>query len=311
MIDMITWFSRGFLEKWDGVNWELAPYTGSHPNLTCAYLWGPLKLAPDAFGNMYAISDTDYSWNPCNFNSSNVIKWNGTEWTQLGTGCNVLGAYGQLADLCTDPAGNVYAAGTIKNSLNHLYIAKWNGSAWGELGNDPLFFTSSDFTSLCSDASGNIYASGPWDELNHLYVAKFNGTTWEKLSFRDFQNGSIGTICTDPGGTLYAAGDFSNYYNGKDVYNVAKYVGLTGIKEERNIPVVDVCPNPADEDVTIRVEKYLPGSVYLLIDSFGRTVRTGVLSGLVSVIDLKSLATGLYFFSLVNQPGSTVKLVKR
>ena len=81
-------------------------------------LGGNNSLAADAFidavcrdasGNTYAAGDFT---NGVNIFSGNkyVAKYNGTSWSELG-GANALSANDVIKTICTDPSGNVYAAG--------------------------------------------------------------------------------------------------------------------------------------------------------------------------------------------------------
>src|ERR1017187_9738714 len=71
-------------------------------------------------------------------------------------GGNTLMANAVIGTICSDPAGNIYAAGGFTDSRGHNYVAKWNGSNWSELGGTTLA-ANGGINSICSDAAGNIY----------------------------------------------------------------------------------------------------------------------------------------------------------
>jgi len=141
-------------------------------------------------------------------------------------GGNTLMADASIRTLCTDLAGNIYAAGWFTNSSGKYYVAKWNGNNWSELGGNALA-ANDGINSICSDAAGNIYAAG-WftNSSGNCYVAKWNGSAWSELGGTNAlaANSNINSICTDAAGNVYAGGNFQN--NNAD-YIVAKWNGST------------------------------------------------------------------------------------
>ena len=193
-------------------------------------LGGNNSLAADAFidavcrdasGNTYAAGDFT---NGVNIFSGNkyVAKYNGTSWSELG-GANALSANDVIKTICTDPSGNVYAAGEFTNAGGQYYVAKWNGSGWSELGGSNSLNAYGYILSICSDPSGNIYAAGSFTTGGYNYVAKWNGTGWSALGGTGLAaNNDIQSICCDASGNIYAAGKFTN--SNAKCY-VAKYNG--------------------------------------------------------------------------------------
>jgi hypothetical protein len=57
----------------------------------------------------------------------------GQSWTELG-GTDALVANGEILNICSDSAGNIYASGYFRNNSDNYYVAKWDGSSWTELG---------------------------------------------------------------------------------------------------------------------------------------------------------------------------------
>jgi hypothetical protein len=141
-------------------------------------------------------------------------------------GGNTLMANAVIATICSDPAGNIYAAGGFTDSSHKYYVAKWNGSAWNSLGGNTLA-ANGGINSICSDAAGNIYAAGGFANASgNAYVAKWDGSTWSELGGTNAlaANSNINTICTDAAGNLYAGGYFQN---GTGTSIVAKWNGNT------------------------------------------------------------------------------------
>ncbi|MDB5282321.1 MAG: hypothetical protein JWO06_1396 [Bacteroidota bacterium] len=185
-------------------------------------------MCTDPSGNLYAAG---------HFKDGNgyefVSKWNGTTWTELGTGTNALNANDYIWTICSDPAGNIYAGGSFTDSAGlFAYVAKWDGTHWVNLGsgqNTGATYVQS-IKSICSDASGNIYAAGEMtDNTAAAYVVtEFNGTTWTQLGTSSLHANSTIEVIKLDGTNLYAAGDFTDGANaGVGSQYVAMWNGTT------------------------------------------------------------------------------------
>jgi hypothetical protein len=201
-----------YITRFDGTNWTQLGNTlgqGSVNEIctnltrTAAYVGGPTNVS----GKVY------------------VATWNGSSWVELG-GTNslssILGASTQqIFTVCTDPTGNVYAAGSLYGTTGGNRIAKYNGTSWS-------FITGSfsgTIYDIKSDLQGNIYVAGTFtNSSNKYYVAKFNGTSWSELGGLNglSANCSVSTLAIDKFGNIYAAGCFTNTSNKR---YVAKFSG--------------------------------------------------------------------------------------
>lgn len=173
------------------------------------------SLVTDASGNLYAAGSFK--------NDSNqyyVAKWDGSSFSELGTGVNALKPNGEIKCLTTDQAGNVYAAGFF-TSGGKYYVAKWNGSSWEEAG---TLNADNYINDIVTDANGHLFAAGGFTAPNNIsYIAKWNGSTWNapgNLSTNNY----IFDLAADASGNVYAAGSFTN--NSNKPY-VAKWDGNT------------------------------------------------------------------------------------
>lgn len=96
-----------------------------------------------------------------------VGKWNGTQWIRMG------GLNGNVQSLCTDPQGNIYAAGSLifNSNGNGFDVVKWNGNKWEALG---AINSKINIHAICSDPIGNIYSEGTFttNYINQIKVYK-------------------------------------------------------------------------------------------------------------------------------------------
>ncbi len=125
-----------------------------------------------------------------------VSKWDGTKWTQLGTNTSLHNW--NISTLCTDTAGNVYAAGSIYDSSG-MFVAQWNGRTWSEFAGSGSL-NPQNTTSICFDKTGNLYAA------YFGQIAKWNITSgkWETFSFPNTIG--LGRIVVDNNNNIYIGG---------------------------------------------------------------------------------------------------------
>ncbi len=174
-------------------------------------------LTYDRFGNLYVGGDLTRA---DGVTVNRVAKWNGTEWTALGSGMN-----GTVSSLTCDSSGNIYAGGnfTTAGGVPANHIAKWNGMAWIPLGTG----MNATVDSLACNSSGNIFAGGYFTTAGGVlanYIAKWNGSAWSPLG-----TGMDGAVCAldfDSSGKLYAGGSFSTA-GGVSANNIAKWNGYS------------------------------------------------------------------------------------
>lgn len=145
---------------------------------------------------------------------------------------NGLNSNTYLYSICSDPSGNIYAAGSFTNDSGNPYVAKWNGTAFIELGGLNAMSNNGVIHGLCSDLSGNIYAG--IGHYGNTYVTKYDGTSWAILGgdANSLGNNGISCLCSDPLGNIYAAVDSfdgTNYYNYVCKWNGSSWGPLNGL----------------------------------------------------------------------------------
>jgi len=117
---------------------------------------------------------------------NNIAKWNGTEWSAVGTG---LGSYGYSVGSLAVYNGELYAGGHFYNSGNIQTnnIAKWNGTNWSPLGTGINVYTSDYFSGSVSSLAvynASLYAGGYFDTAGSVpanNIAKWDGSSWSAV----------------------------------------------------------------------------------------------------------------------------------
>jgi hypothetical protein len=85
------------------------------------------------------------------------------------------------------------------------------------------------------------------------------------------------------------------------------FVGLTEISIQSNFYIY---PNPAQNFINIKADIKLVGVTFVIYDYLGKSVLTGKISSENTTIDLGSLSSGIYFFSIGENIKQTFKVVK-
>ena len=206
---------------------------GSGISGTNQYAGGVYAMCIDSNGYIYAAGDFYVDTIPDTNYATHVFKWNGTSWSELGTGISSPGSGGtEVYALCADTNGNIYAAGLFYNDSGYYYVAKWNGSSWSELGGMNTLHANGEILSICIDKYSNIYAAGTFsDTSGYLYVAKWDGTSWSEIGTGSNAlkaNSAINIVFVDTFGNVYAGGTFtdSTTDSSGNIY-IAKWNGTT------------------------------------------------------------------------------------
>lgn len=182
--------------KWEGQAWASLSSLNSPPN----------KLITSPQGELIAGTNTG-AW-----------KWNGTEWTTIGSKGELSG---YIYDMAWDASGQLWVAGTVSmsNGTASLGLAMWNGTNWIPQG----VGVNGSIYSIAIGKDGAIYAGG---DFQHAYnssisnrnditslncLGKWNGKAW--LPIGKGANGTINEVLFDPRGNLLVGGNFSKVSN--------------------------------------------------------------------------------------------------
>jgi len=128
--------------------------------------------------------------------ANDIAKWNGSEWSALGTGMN-----GSVTALAVAPDGTLYAGGafTSAGGVPAAHVAKWNGKTWSALTSG----MNGNVSALVVTNTGTLYAGGAFTTAggaSALYVAMWNGA-WSAIGST---GSSTNALLVDSNGNLYA-----------------------------------------------------------------------------------------------------------
>ena len=158
-----------------------------------------------------------------------IARWNGTSWTNLGTGMDgivyALAAFDDGSGPALFAGGAFFNAGGFPASL----IAKWNGTSWTALGSG----LDSQVMSLAvfDDGSGPaLYAGGYFSTAGGSpasHVARWNGTTWSPLGNGTNQPVLTLSVHDDGSGPALIAGGSFTTAGDVQVNRIAKWNGTS------------------------------------------------------------------------------------
>jgi hypothetical protein len=140
-----------------------------------------------------------------------IAKWNGTIWSALGTGTELIDLkYDDyvVKSLAIDSNNNLYVCGFFKMTIGTTTtynIAKWDGTTWSNLGDGLPTKDLNTVFCLAIDSNNNVYAGVNDDNTGNIYVYKWNGIAWTALSSGMPLSG-IASIVIDLANNIYVAG---------------------------------------------------------------------------------------------------------
>ena len=177
-------------------------------------------MAMDVDGNLYVGGDFTTAGG---VSANNVAKWDGSNWSALGSGVG-----GIVDALVMDGSGNLYAGGwfTTAGGVTANRVAKWNGSNWSALGAGMDDWV---VKALAVDPSGNLYAGGLFSAIGGVSfnrIAKWDGSAWNHLGtgVNSASGQGVYALAIDGVGNLYVGGEFTAA-GGVSASNIAIWYG--------------------------------------------------------------------------------------
>ena len=176
---------------------------------------------------------------------------------------------------------------------------------------DGGFIVSGRSSSSDIDVTGHHFSYDYW-------IVKLSTTgniSWQKSLGGDGADIAYSIQQTIDGGYIVAGASEST--NGDVVGNqgfhdywVVKLSAVIGINEVAEQNLFSVFPNPATNQINVKVDANLIGAVYTVYDNMGKKVLSGKLNTENTVIELGNLSGGMYLFSVGENMQQTFKVVK-
>jgi trimeric autotransporter adhesin len=203
------------IAKWDGTSWSAlgSPTNGVNSTVNALAVYddgtGPALYAGGSFTTAGGIA------------ASRIAKWDGTDWSALGSPTNGVNSTVFALAVYDDGTGPaLYAGGgfTTAGGIAASRIAKWDGTDWSALGS-PTNGVNGTVQALAvyDDGTGPaLYAGGDFTTAGGIAasrIAKWNGTSWSALgSPTNGVNGTVHALAVYDDGTgpaLYLGGGFT------------------------------------------------------------------------------------------------------
>ena len=180
------------ISRWNGTSWDFVR-GGSAPGLG----FGSLRVANDAGVPVLLTAERKIA-SPLT-NLSNIWRWDGSTWTQLGS----LPFLVYALDYLDDGTGvALFAAGGTTSGVGR--VARWNGTSWLDVGpalpNPPITMASVTF-----GGSPQLYIGGSPNFLGTNSQAVWNGSAWVAVPGLNEYVRSLRAFDPGTGEKLYAA----------------------------------------------------------------------------------------------------------
>jgi len=212
--------SANRIAKWDGVQWSaLGRGTSNGIDLPV------LAIAASPAGALYAGGNFSQAGG---VSASRIAKWDGTNWSALGSG---LTSEGWIDAIAIAPNGDVYAGGMFSSvgGINANNIARWDGTNWWDVGGGVTDAPFSAVVKTIVVAGSSLYVGGCFDmagSVPAVAIARWDGSTWVPVgggvAYPGF-NPAVYSLALD-GTNLFVGGAFTQA-GGVSATNIARWDG--------------------------------------------------------------------------------------
>ncbi|MCB8981451.1 MAG: hypothetical protein H6657_28940 [Ardenticatenaceae bacterium] len=161
-----------------------------------------------------------------------VAKWDGANWSALGSNGADDGALGGSVYALLVDGSDLYVGGSFNNVNNNGtvletadYLAKWDGTNWSAFGSNGAGDGALTATVYALGLSGaNLYVGGSFTNVNNNgvvvpeadYIARWDGANWSALGSDGAGNGALSALVDAiaiNGTDVYVGGYFINVNN--------------------------------------------------------------------------------------------------
>jgi hypothetical protein len=131
-------------------------------------------------------------------NVINVMKYNGSTWSALGSTVGTVSFAGASLKLAVDTNGIPHVAFNDGSNSSKLSVKKFNGTTWINVGPTNITTSGAYFISMTFNKKTNIpYISFQDGGLSKVAVVKLNGSSWTMLDNNGIAAGTWTSIAVD------------------------------------------------------------------------------------------------------------------
>ncbi|PZP52438.1 MAG: hypothetical protein DI598_00615 [Pseudopedobacter saltans] len=167
------------------------------------------------------------------FDGNFVAKWDGTNWSKVGSGTAAFNPNNDIDKICVNSKGYVYATGKFTDADHNRYVAEWNNNEWHSIGSIPKISGKQfDFlTSMICDNDDNIIICLRNMRGDSSYIYKWNKTNWSLIGkpvYRKVKDGDDVFSSVVVSGPILTTDEKNNIYFGDEGDNgsyLAKWNG--------------------------------------------------------------------------------------
>lgn len=230
-----------------------------------------------------------------------VIKFDGTNWVNVGESSGFTGQVSQFICLAFSPSGQPYVSYQMVFVNGDIGVMKFDGTNWVYVGSMGFSAALADYVSLSFSPLGEPYVA--FNDEGYSYkatVMKFNGTNWINVGSGGFsaEIAKYLSLAFSPSGYLNVAySDASYSYKATVMKYDSVYAGIS----EPQVSTFSVYPNPATDKITLETTGTIEGCKLVLINVAGQELISQQVSERKTVIDITTLPSGVYFVRLTNE----------
>ena len=205
------------IAKWDGVNWAALGTGMTTGPISNFYVYTLAFYNNDVYagGNFTTAGGNSISY---------LAKWNGTNWSSVGSDPN------GIVWTMVVHNNELYVAGAFTSigGISANNIAKWNGSSWVALGGG-LTGGAVRITAL-KIFNGDLYAGGVFTTAGSVsanHIAKWDGANWSAVGTGFTLSGTPGVASLAVYNSELYAGGYITGAGSTTINSIAKWNGTT------------------------------------------------------------------------------------